>query len=150
MSINPSPTPPRGPGSLRCWRANLPPPPWEAVYAPFSGSSNTFQNSLRKNIEKMRKIFDFDHQNQPQTFSKPNQNRRPEKHQNFHWFSMDFCCLLQKPNLDFVRMAIVFLGFYTIDAFSCGMRFGSHNHAKNPSKTKSEPFKNQCQKCVVF
>ena len=63
---------------------------------------------------------------------------------------MDFCCLLQKPNLDFVRMAIVLLGFYTIHAFAFGMRFGNENHAKNPSKTRPEPFKNRCRKHVDF
>ena len=30
------------------------------------------------------------------------------------------------------------------------MHFGSKKPTKNPSKTTSEPFKNRCQKCIVF
>ena len=39
------------------------------------------------------------------------------------------------------------------DAFlqiAFGMPFGSEKPTKNPSKTRSEPFKNRCQKRVVF
>ena len=100
--------------------------------------------------KKMRKSRILASQNLPKILPKRLRNRCPKKHRNFHRFSIDFCRLLQKPNHDFVRMAIVFLGFYTIDAFACGIRFGSHNRAKNPSKTRSEPFKNRCQKYVVF
>ena len=116
----------------------------------FLALRNALQILLRKTSKKPGKCWMFSSQNRSQTPSKSNQNRRPQKHRNFHWFSIDFGRLLQKPNHDFVRMAIVFVGFYTIDAFACGMRFGSHNHAKNPSKTRSEPFKNRCQKYVVF
>ena len=52
--------------------------------------------------------------------------------------------------LIFVRMAIVLLGFYTIRAFAFGMRCGRQNHAKNHSKTRSEPFKTRCRKHVDF
>ena len=66
---------------------------------------------LRKNIEKTRKIVDVLSQNRSQTPSKSNQNRRPQKHRNFHWFLIDFCPSLQKPNLDFCAHGHSFVRF---------------------------------------
>ena len=69
-------------------------------------------------------------------------------------FSIDFCPILDacregRP-LIFAGRAIVLLAFHTIRCFAFCMPFGSKKPTENLSKMRSEPFKNRCQKCVVF
>ena len=116
-------------------------------FAVLTRSSKTTSKKHRKKIWKSRILAS---QNPSKILPKRLRNRCPKKHRNCHRFFSVFYPLLQKPNLDFVRMAIIFLGFYTIDAFACGMRFGSHNHAKNSYKTRSESFQNRCRKYDDF
>ena len=77
----------------------------------FLALRNSLQILLRKNMEKVRKMLDFDLSKPSPNPSKSNQNQRPEKHWNFHRFSIDFCCLLQKPNLDFCAHGHSFVRF---------------------------------------
>ena len=100
-----------------------------------------FKFCFAKTLKKQGKYRILTSQNRSQTPSKSNQNRRPQKHRNFHRFSIDFAACCKSQTFIFVRMAIVLLGFYTIHAFAFGMRFGSQNPAPNPSKTRPEPFK---------
>ena len=64
-----------------------------------------------KTFKKLGKCWILTSQNRSQTPSKSNQNRRPQKHRNFHWFLIDFCPSLQKPNLDFCAHGHSFVRF---------------------------------------
>ena len=72
---------------------------------------------------------------------------------NMRFFS-DVC--LKKPlpqerrPLIFAGRAIVLLAFHTFLHFAFGMHFRFKKPTKNPSKTRSEPLKNRCQKRIVF
>ena len=89
-------------------------------------------------------------QNHPQTLQNRIKINVPKNIEIFIGFRSIFAVCCKSRTLIFVRMAIVLLGFYTIHAFAFGMRFGNENHAKNPSKTRPEPFKNRCRKHVDF
>ena len=101
-------------------------------------------------LEKMRKSRILTSQNHPQTLQNRIKIDVPKNIEIFIGFRSIFAVCCKSRTLIFVRMAIVLLGFYTIHAFAFGMRFGKENHAKNPSKTRPEPFKNRCRKHVDF
>ena len=66
---------------------------------------------------------------------------------DFCWFFVA-CCKSRASN--FMRPAIVLLIFHTSQRFAIGTYFWSKKPTKNLPKTRSEPFKNRCQKRVVF
>ena len=69
-------------------------------------------------------------------------------------FFIDFCsknALLQKcPHRFRIGFYSTFCLLGTFLQIAFCMHFRSKNPTKNPSKTRSEPFQNRCQKCVVF
>ncbi len=69
-------------------------------------------------------------------------------------FFIDFCSIFaaycKSRTSKFVRPAIVLLMFHKNRRFAFRMRFGFEKCPKNPPKTRSEPFKNRCQKRVTF
>ena len=90
----------------------------------------------------------------PKTFPKPSQNPfKIDVPKNMRFF-MGFCCFFvaccKSRTSNFMRPRSVLLAFHNNQVFAFGMRFWSKKPTKNQSKTTSEPFKNRCQKWVVF
>ena len=100
--------------------------------------------------KKLRKSRILASQNPTKTFPKSFQNRGSKKHAIFHRFLCNFVNCCNRQHQKFIGPASVLLAFHTIRLFAFGIHFGSKKPTKNPSKTRSEPFKNRCQKRVVF
>ena len=114
----------------------------------FCGLPKTIVKMISRNIGKRTKIVDFGFSKPSQIHPKCFQNRCFKKHAIFHGFVLIFGCLLQEPNLKFHAPSQCFVDFSHNSAFRFQHAFsptlGSEKPTKNPTKTKSEPFKNQC------
>ena len=90
----------------------------------------------------------------PKTLPKPSQNLSkndvPENMQFFINFCSNFDACCKSQHQKNVRPRSVLLTFHTIQCIAFCVHFRSKKPTKNPSKTRSEPFKNRCQKRVVF
>ena len=90
----------------------------------------------------------------PKTLPKPTQNPfKIDVPKNIRFF-IEFCsknALLQQRQHRFrIGFSNTFCLSGTFLRIAFRMHFGSKKPTKNQSKTTSEPFKNRCQKCVVF
>ena len=69
-------------------------------------------------------------------------------------FFIDFCLKNALPQRRRHRFRIDFYNTFglsgTFRQITFRIHFGSKKPLKNPSKTRSGPFKNRCQKCVIF
>ena len=90
----------------------------------------------------------------PQTLPKSSQNAFKIAFPKNMRFCIDFWWIFvascKSQTLKFVRPRSVSWAFHTIQVFAFCMHFRSEKPTKNPSKTKSERWKNRCQKRVVF
>ena len=90
----------------------------------------------------------------PKTLPKPSQNPfKIDVPKNIRFF-IEFCSknafLQQRRHRFRIGFSNTFCLSGTFLRIAFRMHFGSKKPTKNQSKTTSEPFKNRCQKCVVF
>ena len=102
---------------------------------------------LRKNTGKNAKIEDF---GLPKPSQNPSKIDVPKNIQFFIDFGSIFVVCCKGRTSKFMRPRSVLLMLHTKRIFAFRMDFGSKKPTKNPSKTRSEPFKDQCQKRVIF
>ena len=77
----------------------------------FWPSGTRFENDFEKTWKKMRKSMFLASQNHPQILPKRLRKRCPNKHGIFHRFWLEFCCLLQEPNLKIRAPTQCFVNF---------------------------------------
>ena len=86
----------------------------------------------------------------PKSFPKGFKNDVPKNMRIFMDFCWIFVACCKSRTSKFMRPRSVLLMLHTKRIFAFRMDFGFKKPTKNPSKTKSGPFKNPCQKRVVF
>jgi len=93
----------------------------------------------------------------PKTLPKPPPktlpNRYPKKHMIFESIFDNILQTSKPRNLENINFASTGTRFFRISqncVFALWRRFGFENPPQNPSEIRAEPFKNRCQKCVVF
>ena len=86
----------------------------------------------------------------PKSFQNASENDVPTNMGFFIDFGSNFAACCKSRTSKFVRPRSVLLTFNTNQLFAFGMHFGSEKPTKNLSKTTSEPFRNRCQKYMVF
>ena len=123
---------------------------YRSFFSIFCPSNLHSKFCIEKITKKMRKSSILASQNPPKIHPKCLQNRRPKKHASFHRFLLEFGCMLQKPTSKNVRPRSVLLAFHKFQFIAFGMHFRFKKPTKTLSKTRTEPFKNRCRKCVVF
>ena len=86
----------------------------------------------------------------PKSIQNASENDVPTNMGFFIDFGSNFAACCKSRTSKFVRPRSVLLTFNTNQLFAFGMHFGSEKPTKNLSKTTSEPFRNRCQKYMVF
>ena len=93
--------------------------------------------------QKYRKSWIWGSQNLPKILPKRLQKRCPKKFANFHGFLLDFCCLLQEPNLKIHAPTQCFVDFSVKSQLWKKVRQIIEKSSPNPSKTLSKSFQNR-------
>ena len=86
----------------------------------------------------------------PKPFQNPIKTEVPKNMRFVVDFGLNFDACCKSRTSKFMRPANVLLVFHIIRLIAFGMHFWSKKPTENPSKTRSEPFQNRCQKHVVF